>query len=126
MRDSGFTLSLEKKVFVVFFTRYGRNQIKINDFVIHPSKQVQILGVTFQYQLRWTSHIRHITDKARKKIGLLRVLANQPQANTGTNLRHLAQVLVRPVLTHIWTRNLSHTSKSPLVRIQSIDALALK
>lgn len=131
MRDSGFTLSPEKTVFIVFSNRYalgtGRNQlfIKINDVKIYPSKQVKFLGVIFQHQLRWTAHIKHITDKARKKLGLLRVLAVQPWANTGTHLRHIAQALVRSVLTY--GQEVYHTApRSLLAYLQNTDALAFK
>lgn len=127
----GFSLSADKTVFVIFtrqniaFTGVSASYILVNGVHIYPSKTAKFLGIIFHYKLLWHSHITYITEKARKKFSLIKVLSGEHWANNGKNLVHIALAVVRSVLSYGKEVYFS-APKSDLHKIVSIDTMALK
>lgn len=130
MTESGFCFSAEKTVLVIFGRKNigksrGELSITVGGSKICPSQTVKFLGVVFDQGLTWAAHVAHVTEKARKKFPILRVLAAHPWANSGRTLISVAQALVRSVL--LFGQEAYFSAKPHLLmKLQSVDAMALK
>lgn len=93
----------------------SHNTYTINDSRIESVQSFKYLGVFFTANLNWTTHIEHITNKAIKKLGILK--RRLYLANKETRL-HSYISLIRPSLEYasiIWhppTENLTYLVES--------------
>jgi len=84
---NGFKISMNKTVAVLFTRRRdGRDNIlKINGESVKVENKVKFLGIIFDSQLNWNSHVSHIVDKCKKRLNLLRAISGN---KWGTNKKH--------------------------------------
>lgn len=83
------------------------NSYKINDIVIEKVTSFKYLGVILTSDLSWAAHIEHVTNKAFKKLGLLKRRLHF--SNKDTRL-HAFKSLIRPSLEYasiIWHPHLT-------------------
>ena len=76
--------------------------ILVEETEIKPVKSARNLGIIFDDQLKWRSHIHHIEDKTATRICLLRFLSK-------LNLQANEQIMINSCLLiceHIIYRNL--------------------
>ena len=55
-------------------TRPDHISIQAKDHVITEVKTTKFLGVILDNELKWTSHIKHITNKISKSVSILKYL----------------------------------------------------
>ena len=94
------------KTELMYFSPHPRKKYKnkmsilAEETEIKPVKSARYLGMIFDYQLKWRSHIHHIEDKTATRICLLRFLSKlNPQANEQIMI-NLYKSLVRSVITY--------------------------
>ena len=92
---------------------------------IKPVKSARYLGIIFDHQLKWRSHIHHIEDKTATRICLLRFLSKlNLQANEQIMI-NLYKSLVRSVITYGCTVLLK-ADNSIWKRVQILQKKALR
>lgn len=102
MKINGFNFSIEKTQLILFSKKKVRVKpiLTIQGQRLHYSDTVKFLGVTFRYDLNWSTHIQNLIKKAVKATYLLKVLKSQPWGQNPQLLVHLHNALVRSHLTY--------------------------
>ena len=102
MENNGFTLSPEKTTFMVFTSARVSEEvyIEIYNTKIHTSKEVKYLGVIFDKIFSFDSHIKHLIQKTRKNLNLIKLMKKENGLNDINLMRNLVISLVRSRLTY--------------------------
>ena len=98
MFQNGFSLSVEKKVFVIFGPWHPVSpefSIIINGQRLYVVKQVKYLGVTFQWSGRVSKHVYSNIQSALRATNLVKLLSRMPWANQPKTVITLVKSLVR-------------------------------
>ena len=97
------TINYEKTFYLIFTTRnISLPQLTINNFVINRKSEGKFLGVIIDQNLKFNSHIRYISNKISKSIGILHRIKNYLPIST---LRSLYFSFINPYLLYcnlIW------------------------
>lgn len=97
--NRGLELSVNKTAFLVFSNNKLRAehtyQIEINNKTIDSTNEVRFLGVIFQKNLNWNSHIQKITASSGKTLNLLKFLTHTWWGASPDLLLMLYNALVR-------------------------------
>ena len=128
MKDNGFSLAAEKTVFMIFNrSRFNPNDyfITIDNNKIHPSAEVKYLGIVFDKQLTWSSHIKHNIEKTNHVWSLLKILKRTEGANDVKNLCHVVQSLIRSRLLY-GHESFFSASKNVLSKLQTAECKFLR
>ena len=103
------SLNIDKTSYILFRNRGKKvkNNLNINiDGVnINQVTSAKFLGLYIDEQLTWTNHIRHISSKISKNIGIIRKLSYIVSQHVLTTLYH---TLIKPYLTYcniVWASN---------------------
>ena len=120
------SLNIDKTNFMVF-TPKNKNNVKpnimINGSHIDQVKKAKFLGVIIDCNLNWTDHIKHVTQKISKGIGI--IIKARKYFNRET-LLNLYNTLILPFISyciHIWGTaanihsNKIHILQKKIVRI---------
>ena len=101
--ENGFKFSKTKTACVHFCTKrkphndpclhLDRNQIKV-------VKEVKFLGVIFDIELSFVSHIKMLKEKCTKALNVIKVVANSKWGADRITLLHLYRSLVRSKLDY--------------------------
>ena len=106
------TLNSAKTQAIVFLppkrrSRVHRNPTKLDISVhnspIQPRNTVTYLGIVFDHHLTWTPHLKHLCDKARNRLNLLRRLTGTTWGLSPSAVLNTYKVFLRPVLTYGFT-----------------------
>ena len=65
------------KTFIMVFTnrkRQGNVSIDMNNHTINEINECKFLGIMLDNELKWQSHIKHISNKMSKSVAILRYL----------------------------------------------------
>ncbi|XP_076059542.1 uncharacterized protein LOC143036179 [Oratosquilla oratoria] len=102
LTDLGFMLSAAKTVYMpVHGIGYNRgdypdwNYIKVDGTPIYPAKAVRYLGVIFQRDGKWTSHINQVIINARRALNLVQVIFREPWGQRRETLISIVKGSVR-------------------------------
>jgi hypothetical protein len=94
------------KTELIYFSPHPRKKYKnkmsvlVEETEIKPEKSARYLGMIFDHQLKWRSHIHHIEEKIAIRTSLLRYLSRlNPHANEQIMI-NLYKSLVRSVITY--------------------------
>ena len=91
----------------------------VNNLPLEAVNTIKLLGVNLTSDLKWTTHIRHISSKASKRLYALRILRRsgvQP-----SDLRTVYCSFIRPVLEYacpVWHTSLPKFLTDELEHIQ--------
>lgn len=102
LKDNGFHLSKQKCQIILFRLSTMRKSyhFSIGNEPVSFSPEVVYLGVTFQYQLSWRSHIQKMKVSATKGLNLIRSILKCPWAQDVSLLLTLHQAYVRSRLVY--------------------------
>ena len=77
LRESEMVVD-ESKTEVCLFHKNDLTKIniKLDNVQIKSKKEMNVLGVTFDYKLNWNAHIENAIKKARKSLFAFRLLKN--------------------------------------------------
>ena len=121
----GFKLSPEKTVAIVF-TRSKKIQpadvkLLVGDKVIKVEKAVKFLGVIFDQQMSWKSHIDYVADRCNKRLNLMRVMSGARWGASKGVLLIVYKALIRSLIDYgcIAYDTASDTVKAKLNVIQA-------
>ena len=71
-------LNESKTNYVIFHTRFTKPpdnfSIKLNDIELERVKYTKFLGVLIQENLKWDTHINHVSNKVSRAVGILAIL----------------------------------------------------
>ena len=98
MFQNGFSLSVEKTVFVIFGPWHPVSpefSIIINGQRLYAAKQVKYLGVTFQWSGSVSKHVHSNIESALRATNLVKLLSRMPWANQPKTMITLVKSLVR-------------------------------
>ena len=98
MFQNGFSLSVEKTVFVIFGPWHPVSpefSIIINGQRLYAAKQVKYLGVTFQWSGSVSKHVHSNIQSALRATNLVKLLSRMPWANQPKTMITLVKSLVR-------------------------------
>ncbi|XP_076041837.1 uncharacterized protein LOC143025718 [Oratosquilla oratoria] len=102
LTELGFMLSAAKTVYMpVHGIGYNRgdypdwNYIKVGGIPVYPAKAVRYLGVIFQRDEKWTSHINQVIINATRALNLVRVIRREPWGQRRETLISIVKSLVR-------------------------------
>jgi len=94
------------KTELLYFSPHPRkkykNQLKIQveNTTIKPISSARYLGVIFDHQLNWRSHIQHMETKVAPRISLLRFLSKLNPNSNDMIMINLFKSLVRSIITY--------------------------
>ncbi|CAH2090528.1 unnamed protein product [Euphydryas editha] len=93
----GLEVQPEKSNLCIFSRGYKRHQIslKVNNSELKIVDNIKYLGMWLDKSLRWSKHINKISDKVRRYLDLLRVLAGPSWGVHPIHLRRLYISLIR-------------------------------
>ena len=112
-------MNIKKTNYIVFSRRSiaSKNNIKIDNTILEPVDKIKFLGVILNSHLTWGDHIKFISTKIAKNIGILYKIQNKIPKNTLVNLYF---TLVHPYYEYcniVWAAD--HTSAlETLIRSQ--------
>ena len=98
--------------------------IKIENVEIKYQNKAKYLGLTMDKGLTWKDHIQEITNKASKRVGILKYFANKDKNIPQKYLITLYKTLVRPIIEYgseIW----GDIAKYNQVKLDSIQHRSL-
>ncbi len=98
MFQNGFSLSVEKTIFVIFGPWHPVSpefSIIINGQRLYAAKQVKYLGVTFQWSGSVSKHVHSNIQSALRATNLVKLLSRMPWANQPKTMITLVKSLVR-------------------------------
>ncbi len=124
----GFKLSPLKSVTILFKTQYQRKQnitLNINQHSIPQKSETKFLGVIFDQNLTWTPHIKHLIERCKLDINILKILTNARWGGGKEALLLLYRSLIKSKLSY-GSEAWSDTCKSNIAKLQSIQNQALK
>ena len=125
----GFKINEEKTVMMIFtrksISKYSNLNIKINNKVIKIVDKVKFLGLIFDPRLTWKEHIKHLADKSKSKINLLRSLTGQNWGASKKSLLAIYRTLIRSRLEY-GCHVLYTASKGVLKQLDTIQASCLR
>ena len=81
---NGLKISMNKTVAVLFTRRRDRldSILKINGESMKVENKAKFLGIIFDSQLNWNSHVSYIVDMCKKRLNLQRAISrNKREAN---------------------------------------------
>jgi hypothetical protein len=94
------------KTELIYFSPHPRKKYKnkmsiiVEETEIKPEKSARYLGMMFDHQLKWRSHLHHIEEKVAIRTSLLRYLSRlNPNANEQIMI-NLYKSLVRSIITY--------------------------
>jgi hypothetical protein len=94
------------KTELLYFSPHPRKKhknkitIEVENTIIKPTLSARYLGVIFDHQLNWRSHIHHIETKAAPRISLLRFLSKSNSNSNSNIMINLFKSLVRSIITY--------------------------
>jgi len=93
LNSIGMVTNVEKTE-LIYFSRKTQDgaPLKVKNKLIQPSKKIKVLGVTFEQDLTWKSHIRGVTNRVRytmRKPKFLRKILNKED-------------MLKVVTAHVW------------------------
>ena len=120
---NGFKISMNKTVAVLFTRRRDRIDriLKINGESVKIENKAKFLGIIFDSQLNWNSHVSYIVDKCKKRLNLL--YGRYPEINgepTKKTLLMIYRSLIRSILDYgaVALDSMSESNKKKLDVIQ--------
>jgi len=91
MQANNLSANPSKTQFIMFSCK-AEDPLKVGDIYIEESKSIELLGVLFNKQLNWTTHLQKLESDIRKRIGIIRRLSwRLPQ--------HLVKQMIDPLFT---------------------------
>jgi len=123
----GFKISQSKFTAVLFTKKrkYQEISLKIHDEIIHIKNEHRFLGVTFQRNGTYNSHIHQIHSKCLKRLNVLRLLTGTTWSAAKQPLLNIYRALVRSVLEY-GMEAFFFSSKSSLDKLNKIQYEALR
>ena len=118
-------LNNTKTQYLVTSDKETRLRITINQDEIKPDKTASLLGVTFDKQLTFSAHIDIISDKARKRLNLLRCLKGTEFGANHLVIMKTYKAYIRPIL-EIGYVVTSDASENQLRKLQVIQNQAIR
>jgi hypothetical protein len=94
------------KTELLYFSPHPRKKYKnqltlqVENTTIKPISSARYLGVIFDHQLNWRSHIHHIETKVAPRISLLRFLSKLNPNSNDMIMINLFKSLVRSIITY--------------------------
>jgi len=75
--SNGFEVSMEKTVAVVFTHRRESidSSLKLDDAYVKVDRKAKFLELIFYSKLTWNDHVKHIVDKCKKRLNIMRVIS---------------------------------------------------
>ena len=118
----GLTISPNKTNAIIFSRRHTLSPpaLKILNTPIPYTKEVRFLGLIFDRQLTWKSHINSLKDRCSQDLQLLRVISNHKWGADLHSLSKLYSSLLLPKMEYanIIFENAAQTTLQQLDRIQ--------
>jgi len=101
-KNTGFKLSSEKSQFIIFSHKQiiKKPTIKMDNKIIPYTKNLKILGLTFDEKLSWTTHIKKLKDKAKKRLNIIKVLSGTKWGADSKTLINIYNSLIRSILDY--------------------------
>ena len=126
----GFTPSPGKSTYVPFIPTPFMNPLKevplvINNQNLLPAKSVKYLGVYFQSNGSWATHVKHAITKARRATNLIKTVSKENWGNDRSSLVALTTSLVRSRLMY-GSQVLYNLPSSYLSQLVAVECSALR
>lgn len=74
--------------------------VKVDNTEVKPLEHTRYLGVIFDQQLKWKSHLEHIERRIAPRICLLRYLSKAAKEPNNTTMINLYKSLIRSILVY--------------------------
>ncbi|CAF4249483.1 unnamed protein product [Rotaria sp. Silwood2] len=94
------------KTEMLYFSPHPRKKykkkiaIQVENTIIKPIAAARYLGIIFDHQLKWRSHMHHIETKVAPRISLLRFLSKLNTNSNNNIMINLYNSLVRSIITY--------------------------
>jgi hypothetical protein len=94
------------KTEMLYFSPHPRKKYKnkltihVENTAINPTPSARYLGIIFDKQLKWRSHLHHIEEKIAPRISLLRLLSKLNPNSNKNIMTNLYKSLVRSIITY--------------------------
>lgn len=101
-KNTGFKFAPEKSQFIIFSHKKIKNKptLKMDNKIIPYTKHLKILGLTFDEKLTWTTHIKKLKDKAKKRLNIIKVLSGTKWGADSKTLINIYNSLIRSILDY--------------------------
>jgi len=102
--DWGLKISSDKTVAIVFThcrnTKLDDVKLYVNGKTIKIQKSVKFLGIIFDQDMSWKSHIDNIVERCNKRLNLMRVMASTRWGASKSVLLIVYKALIRSIIDY--------------------------
>ena len=126
--SNGFTFSVSKTQCMTFHRNPDfplKPTLKMNNIPLSVEKTAKFLGLTWDPQLNWNTHIRNLVTACNKPLGLLRSLTSLKWGADQCVMLHVYRLVLRPKIDYgciIY----GSASTALLNRVESLQSEALR
>ena len=124
--ERGLTISLPKSHVTLFTSDSHQSQldpgVSLGGEPLPLSRNPKILGVTLDPHLTFAPHVKNITERARPRLNIMRVLAGRSWGQSPETLRITYKALIKPLTTYaapVWFPSARPSTIQPLQAIQN-------
>ena len=124
--DQGLQVSVNKSNCTLFISDRHKSRldpsVSCNGNTFPLCRSPKLLGVTFDTHFTFSPHIRGVAERARSRLGILKVLAGVSWGQSKEVLLLTYQMLIKPILSYaapVWFPNAPTTAVSTLQSIQN-------
>src|SRR6201990_608897 len=121
--------SEKSSITLIIIDRYQSSlhpQVKLNNTLIPLNKFPKILGLTYDTHFTFSKHIENITNTAKRKLNIIRILSHNNFSNELATLIIAYKQFIRPTLNYASPAWYPTTSPSNIEKLQKTQNTALR